>query len=186
MFRKNFIFNFIIYWPPFGVEYSFTNTCPKFWRPESPSSYASFLLAPIPLSDIRSNRHILDRVDQAQLDNTFRINIQNSMVPLRYWILMTQGMIWIDLLWYQMVSEKTSPSTVWFGDEPNGSWWACITKGWREQGSGRQCIRHDIERLPTIYRRTESHRNERDPGAMQVWDCMVEGRFNENESVIYD
>ena len=28
---------------------------------------------------------------------------------------------------YKMVSEQTSPSTVWFGDEPSGSWWACNT-----------------------------------------------------------
>jgi len=25
--------------------------------------------------------------------------------------------------------------------------------------------------------KTESHRNERDPEAVQVWDCMVEGRL---------
>ncbi|KEH38727.1 hypothetical protein MTR_2g079160 [Medicago truncatula] len=24
----------------------------------------------------------------------------------------------------QMVSEQTSSSTLWFGDEPSGSWWA--------------------------------------------------------------
>jgi hypothetical protein len=25
--------------------------------------------------------------------------------------------------------------------------------------------------------KTESHRNERDPEAIEVWDCMVEGRL---------
>jgi len=32
----------------------------------------------------------------------------------------------------QMVSEQTSPSTVWFGDEPSGSWRACNTHGWQK------------------------------------------------------
>jgi len=34
----------------------------------------------------------------------------------------------------QMVSEQTSPSTTWFKDEPNGSWWACNTQGRRVRG----------------------------------------------------
>jgi len=77
----------------------------------------------------------------------------------------------------QMVSEQTSPSTVWFVDEPSGSWWACNTHGWRKQGSGRRCTRHDNERLPTVSRGTESHRNERNPEVVYVWDYMVEGRL---------
>jgi len=37
-----------------------------------------------------------------------------------------------DVGMLQVVSEQTSPSTVWFGDEPSGSWWACNTQGrWR-------------------------------------------------------
>ena len=33
-----------------------------------------------------------------------------------------------------MVSEPTSPSTVWFEDEPDGSWWACDIPGTDEGG----------------------------------------------------
>ncbi|KEH37405.1 hypothetical protein MTR_2g438670 [Medicago truncatula] len=40
-------------------------------------------------------------------------------------------------------------------------------------GSGRRCTRHDNERLPIAYRRTELHQNERDPEAVEV--CIVEG-----------
>ena len=32
-------------------------------------------------------------------------------------------------------------------------------------------------RLLAASRQTESHPNERDPEAVQVWDCMVEGRL---------
>jgi len=34
----------------------------------------------------------------------------------------------------QMVSEHTSLSMVWFGDEPSESWWACNTQDWRGRG----------------------------------------------------
>jgi len=44
-------------------------------------------------------------------------------------------------------------------------------------GSGRQCTRHDNEQLPTTSRGIESHWNERVPKAVQVWDCIVEGRL---------
>jgi len=43
--------------------------------------------------------------------------------------------------------------------------------------SGRHCIRHNNERLQIAIRQTESHRNERDPEAVHVWGCMVEGRL---------
>jgi len=33
-----------------------------------------------------------------------------------------------------LVLEQTSPSTVWFRDEPNESWWACNTQGWQGWG----------------------------------------------------
>ena len=42
----------------------------------------------------------------------------------------------------QMVSEPTSPSTVWFGDEPSGSWWACDTRGRRGRGVIAGAVRH--------------------------------------------
>jgi len=66
----------------------------------------------------------------------------------------------------QLVSELTSPNTLWFKDELSGGWWACNTHSWRGQGSGRRCTRHDNERLPTVSRGTESHQNERDPEAV--------------------
>ena len=31
---------------------------------------------------------------------------------------------------YKVVSEQTSPSTMWFEDEPSGSWWACNASAW--------------------------------------------------------
>ena len=72
-----------------------------------------------------------------------------------------------------LVSEQTSPSTVWFGDEPGGSWWACNTHdvafdippvGYeRFPPVGTGTIRKDD---PTLIRGTESHRNERDPEAV--------------------
>jgi len=34
----------------------------------------------------------------------------------------------------QMVSEQTSPSMMWFGDEPSRSCWACNTQGRQWQG----------------------------------------------------
>src|ERR1044072_3313179 len=37
----------------------------------------------------------------------------------------------------QMVSERTSPSTVWFGDEPSGRWWACDPGPTRAGSDGR-------------------------------------------------
>ena len=74
---------------------------------------------------------------------------------------------------YKMVSEQTSPSTVWFGDEPGGSWWTCNTHdvafdippvGYeRFPPVGTGTIRKDD---PTLIRGTESHRNERDPEAV--------------------
>jgi hypothetical protein len=97
------LLSFTVYQPPSGVEYFFIKIRYKIWHRDFPPSYASFLLGPIQLSDICSNCHILVWVDQAQVDMTFRINIRNPMVPLPfYWILMTQGTIWIDLLWYQI------------------------------------------------------------------------------------
>jgi hypothetical protein len=72
-----------------------------------------------------------------------------------------------------MVSEQTSPSTVWFGDEPDESWWACNTHdvafdiplvGYeRFPPVGTGTIRKDDSKL---IRGTESHRNERDPEAV--------------------
>ena len=74
---------------------------------------------------------------------------------------------------YKMVSEQTSPSTVWFGDELGGSWWAYNTHdvafdippvGYeRFLPVGTGTIRKDD---PTLIRETESHRNERDPEAV--------------------
>jgi len=43
--------------------------------------------------------------------------------------------------------------------------------------SGRRCTRHDNEHLSAASRGTESHRSERDPETVQVWDCMAEGRL---------
>ncbi|PKA52133.1 hypothetical protein AXF42_Ash014070 [Apostasia shenzhenica] len=33
-----------------------------------------------------------------------------------------------------MVSEPTSRSTMWFENEPGGSWWACDARGRRRRG----------------------------------------------------
>jgi len=81
--RKISIFNLTVYRPQFGAEYFLTKIRLKSWHPDSTSSYASSLLGPIQFEYICSNCHIIDRVDQAQLDMTFRINIRNPMVPLR-------------------------------------------------------------------------------------------------------
>jgi len=81
--RKISIFTFIVYRPPFGDEYFLTKIRLKSWHPNSTSSFASSLLGPIQFAYICSDCHIIYRVDQAQLDVTFRINIQNPMVPLR-------------------------------------------------------------------------------------------------------
>ena len=42
----------------------------------------------------------------------------------------------------QMVSEPTSSSTVCFGDEPSGSWWAFDTRGRRGRGVIAGAVRH--------------------------------------------
>jgi len=41
-----------------------------------------------------------------------------------------------------VVSKQVSSNTMWFGDEPSGSWWACNTRGWRGRGVvvGAQCM----------------------------------------------
>ena len=55
----------------------------------------------------------------------------------------------------QMVSEQISSSTMWFEADEDGErsgFWQLLDK-------------------------TESHRNERDPEAVQVWDYMVEERL---------
>src|SRR3954463_12329573 len=39
--------------------------------------------------------------------------------------------VWGVTKWYQ---SQTSPSTMWFEDEPCGSWWACNTRGRRKRG----------------------------------------------------
>ena len=41
----------------------------------------------------------------------------------------------------QMVSESTSHSTLWFGDEPSESWWV-VTSRARRVASDRQSTRH--------------------------------------------
>jgi len=33
-----------------------------------------------------------------------------------------------------LVSEQTSPSSVWFRDEPSERWWACNAQGWWGRG----------------------------------------------------
>lgn len=73
----------------------------------------------------------------------------------------------------QMVSEHTSPSTMWFGNEPSGSCrhvipeaeddeeWLHVTP---EGRSGCWCTGHDNETLLAAYReKLNSHQNERDP-----------------------
>ena len=52
---------------------------------------------------------------------------------------------------------------------------ACNTQG---RGSGYRCTRHDNETLLLASReKPNSHRNERDPKAVQLWDCVIEGKL---------
>ena len=72
--------------------------------------------------------------------------------------------------WYQSLA---SPNTVWFEDEPDGSWWACDTRALTRAGSDRRCKKHGAggtnkERLLAGFEwkghmdESNIHRNERD------------------------
>ena len=76
----------------------------------------------------------------------------------------------------QVVSEQISPGTMWFGDEPNRSWCACNAQDWRGPGviiGAQGMTMSDSWHLLS----KPNHIGMRDLETVQIWDCMVEGRF---------